>query len=67
LWFCAGAARTKKNRKMTGKTLDSRGVIPIIGAMFFQSIPAKVKEVIMTSRTIAFRVYDVSVRDIPEG
>jgi hypothetical protein len=35
--------------------------------MFFPSIPAKVKEVIMTSRTIASRVYDVSVRDIPEG
>jgi hypothetical protein len=35
--------------------------------MIFPTIPAKVKEVIMTSHTIAFRVYDVSVRDIPEG
>jgi hypothetical protein len=47
--------------------LDSRGVIPIIGPKFFAFVFGKAKEVIMRSNKICTRVYDVSVRDIPEG
>jgi len=44
--------------------LDSRGVIPIIrrSFSFFEE-----QEVVMRSPKICYRVYDVSVRDIPEG
>jgi hypothetical protein len=49
--------------------LDSGGVIHIIGPGFFQThrSEGEEKEVIMTSTRIAYPVYDVSVRDIPEG
>jgi hypothetical protein len=44
--------------------LDSPGVIPIIGRSFFVF---EEQEVVMRSSKICYRVYDVSVRDIPEG
>jgi hypothetical protein len=44
--------------------LDSGGVIPIIGQSFFVF---EEQEVVMRSPKICYRVYDVSVRDIPEG
>jgi hypothetical protein len=56
--------------KIFGKALDSRGVIRILGRSFFLSThrsEGEEKEVIMTSQRIAYPVYDVSVRDIPEG
>jgi hypothetical protein len=52
------------------KALDSLGVIHIIGRSFFRNFSSREgeeKEVIMTSTRIAYPVYDVSVRDIPEG
>ena len=51
------------------EALDSEGVIPIIGRGFsaFSSREGEEKEVIMRSNKIYYRVYDVSVRDIPEG
>jgi|RhiMethySRZTD1v2_1073278.scaffolds.fasta_scaffold45412_4 hypothetical protein len=51
------------------EALDSGGVIPIIGRSFstFSSREGEEKEVIMRSNKICYRVYDVSVRDIPEG
>jgi squalene cyclase len=57
-------------RKNRGKTLDWRGVVPIIGPSFFCTFhraAGEEKEVIMRSIKIWKRVYDVSVRDIPEG
>jgi len=52
-----------------GKALDWRGVIPIIGRNLFPTFhrEGEEKEVIMRSMRICKRVYDVSVRDIPEG
>jgi hypothetical protein len=35
--------------------------------LIFSSREGEEKEVIMTSQSIAYPVYDVSVRDIPEG
>jgi hypothetical protein len=52
------------------EALDCGGVIPIIGQSFFETFQRagrEEKEVIMTSQQIAYPVYDVSVRDIPEG
>jgi hypothetical protein len=60
----------KTGIKIFVQTLDSRGVINIIGRSFsliFSSREGEKKEVIMTSQRIAYPVYDVSVRDIPEG
>jgi hypothetical protein len=55
--------------KIFVETLDSGGVVPIIGRGFstFSSREGEEKEVIMRSNKICYRVYDVSVRDIPEG
>ena len=55
--------------KMFVEALDSGGVIPIIGRSFstFSSREGEEKEVMMRSNKICYRVYDVSVRDIPEG
>ena len=50
--------------KMFVEALDSGGVIPIIGRSFFVF---EEQEVVMRSSKICYRVYDVSVRDIPEG
>jgi hypothetical protein len=55
---------------MLVEALDSRGVIRILGRSFFLSThrsEGEEKEVIMTIQRIAYPVYDVSVRDIPEG
>jgi hypothetical protein len=52
------------------KGLDCGGVIHIIGQSFFRNFSSREgeeEEVIMTSQRIAYPVYDVSVRDIPEG
>ncbi len=68
-----GPPARKKIRKKRRETLDSRGVVPIIGPIlhltFRRGISARgeEKEVIMRSTRICKRVYDVSVRDIPEG
>jgi hypothetical protein len=62
--------RPEKNLKNPGKALDSRGVVPIIGPIIFPNLhrsEGEEKEVIMRSQKICRRVYDVSVRDIPEG
>jgi hypothetical protein len=71
LWSAATRRAGEKIRKNPRKTLDSRGVIPIIGRIFFAAFhrfDGEEKEVIMTStRIVSYTVYDVSVRDIPEG
>jgi hypothetical protein len=62
--------RREKSAEKRAETLDSEGVIPIIGRIHFfptSSREGEKKEVIMTSDRIAFPVYDVSVRDLPEG
>jgi hypothetical protein len=52
--------------KIFVQALDSGGVIPIIGRSFLL-FEEEESEVIMKSLKIFYRVYDVSVRDIPEG
>jgi hypothetical protein len=70
---CAPTGRYRPGKtgvKIFVRTLDSRGVINIIGRSFsliISSREGEEKEVIMTSQRIAYPVYDVSVRDIPEG
>jgi hypothetical protein len=51
--------------KNLGQALDSRGVVPIIGAGFSFNFGEE-KEVIMTSKRNCCPVYEVCVRDIPE-
>ena len=68
LWLGDGGG-TIGTAKIVVEGLDCRGVISIIGRTFstFHRSEGEEKEVIMRSTKICYRVYDVSVRDIPEA